>query len=240
MAIKKDKLTKISIVVLIVLLVSVTFYFLKISTEYDDQIQKSELEIEILEIQLDEILHKYDSISKESDRTKEMLVQNADARLLNDDIVPEFVLVTPKSKSKSKNVSTKNSRKINCLSAVNINVKGVKIFSDVRKNDQSKIQQLRVCYTLLSDSFIQEGIKKIYVQAVNPRNQIVVKDTISLNDGSGTELAFSAVSDILFNNKDVDGCVYVDLNANTTIKGTYVVNIYCDFLKIGTTTFDYR
>ena len=39
---------------------------------------------------------------------------------------------------------------------------------------------------------------------------------------------------------DTDVCTYVDLVQKKTIKGKYKINIYHDFVKIGTTIFEYQ
>lgn len=243
MNINQDKSTKIGIILLVLLLSFMIVKFLKTSNEYKTEIQKSELEINILESQLNEILDRYDSIHFESKVSKDLLFLNADIRSLNDNSTHFIDSNVPVIKTKNKDEITlvvNRPKKKNGLKAANINVKGVKIFSDIYKNDNTKIQQLRVCFTLSSDSFIKEGAKKIYIQAINPNGEIITADTISFGDGSETTLAYSAISEVFFNNLDVDGCVYVDLDDKNTIKGEYIVNLYCDFALIGSTTFYYR
>lgn len=83
-------------------------------------------------------------------------------------------------------------------------------------------------------------MKKIYIQAINPNGEIITTESISFGDGSETTLAYSAISEVFFNNLDVDDCVYVNLDDKNPVKGEYLLNLYCDFAKIGTSTFDYR
>ena len=243
MTINQDKLTKISIISLVLLLLLLVIKMLKTSNDYKTEIQKADLEINILESQLDEILRKYDSINIESSANKDLLFLNADIRSLNDNSNKFNESNAPEIQTKSKDNITlvvNRPKKKNGLVAVNINIKGVKIFSENHKKDHAKIQQLRVCFTLSSDSFVKEGLKKIYIQAINPDGEVIIMDTFSLADGSETTLDYSALSEGHFNNVDVDDCVYVDLDDKITIRGKYLVNFYCDFAKIGTTTFYYR
>ena len=243
MIIKQDKLTKIAIIFLMVLLLFLTVKFLKISNQFENQIQDSKLEIKILESQLDEILHKYDSVHVESTLSKELLLLNQDIQALNENSLLNKEMNFSENKSNSKEKMTlvlNRPKKKEGLKAVNIKVKGVKIISDVYKNNRSQIQQLRVCYTLLCDSFIKNGNKYVYIQVINPQINIVSKSTIVSGDAIKTTLGYSAFSEVNFNHKDVDECLYVNLEEKNTIKGEYIVNIYCDSLKIGTSTFDYR
>ena len=137
----------------------------------------------------------------------------------------------------SQNTSQTNLYK---LSAYNINAKGVKIYSDLYKSNNSQIQQLRVCYTLQRNDVVKSGSRKIYIQVVNPKNQIISKDNSYVEDALGVRLQFSAISEVNYNKEDTDVCAYVDLEKNKTIKGNYIINIYSDFTKIGSTIFEYK
>ncbi|NHN27342.1 hypothetical protein FIA58_016800 [Flavobacterium jejuense] len=125
------------------------------------------------------------------------------------------------------------------LNAINLNARGVKILSDLySKSRDKKIQQIRVCFTLEGNEFVRNGNKQLYVQVVNPKNQIIsIKDTyLELDD---IKLIYSAKMEAMYNKKDVDVCTYVDLEADKTIKGKYIINIYNSFSKIGSTIFEY-
>jgi len=128
----------------------------------------------------------------------------------------------------------------NRLSAVNINAKGVKIYSDLYKSSNSQIQQLRVCYTLQKNEIVKSGAKTLYIQVVNPKNQIISKDNLFVENESGVKLQYSALSEVNYNKTDTDVCAYVDLVQNKTPKGKYIINVYNEFTKIGSSTFDYK
>lgn len=124
------------------------------------------------------------------------------------------------------------------LSAVNINTRGVKIITDkYGRNNDERIQQLRVCFTLEANEFIRKGEKKFYIQVVNPRNQIISSEStfIELKD---VKLMYSAKVEANYNQKDTDICTYVNLEKNKTIKGKYKINVYNEFSKIGTSIFE--
>lgn len=126
------------------------------------------------------------------------------------------------------------------LNAINLNVRGVKILSDLYSKTKAKnIQQIRVCFTLEGNEFVRNGNKQLYVQVVNPKNQIIsVRDTyLELDD---IKLSYSAKMEAFYNKKDLDICTYVDLEPNKTVKGKYIINIYNSFSKIGTTIFEYE
>ena len=126
------------------------------------------------------------------------------------------------------------------LAAVNVNARGVKILSDLyTKTSRKKIQQIRVCFTLEGNEFIGYGHKDIYIQIVNPKNNII-STTNSFIELDEVKLMYSAKTQALYNQKDLDVCAYVDLEAKKTIKGKYIINIYNSFSKIGSTIFEYE
>ncbi len=126
------------------------------------------------------------------------------------------------------------------LNAINLNARGVKILSDLySKNREGKIQQIRVCFTLEGNEFVRNGNKQLYVQVVNPKNQIIsVKDTHL--EANNLKLTYSAKTEAMYAKKDLDVCTYVDLEADKTIKGKYIINVYNSFCKIGSTIFEYE
>lgn len=127
------------------------------------------------------------------------------------------------------------------LKATNINARGVRVLSDLYKNEKVQpIQELRVCFTLEGSEFIKEGNKKVFIQIVNPNNQIISLDKDYFNDEQGGKVFYSSKIDVAYNQKDTDVCTYVDLEKNKTLKGEYTVNLFFNSTKIGSTTYQYN
>jgi hypothetical protein len=245
MTIRKNKITKISIVILMLLLSFSSVKYYKVKEDFAEFKDNSELEVKILKSQLGEILHKYDSLSEESKRN----AVNIDARSVTNESTNKTktaaVSIDDSKRAQKTQVISKDSKELNSsnryhLTATNINAKGVKIYSDLYKSSNSQIQQLRVCYTLQKNEALKAGSRKVYIQVVNPKNQIISKGNAFVENASGTKLQFSALSEVNYNKKDTDVCAYVDLEENKTIKGSYIINIYSDFTKIGSTTYEYK
>ena len=109
-----------------------------------------------------------------------------------------------------------------------------------KKTKVQPIQELRVCFTLEGTEFVGEGNKKIYIQIVNPNNRVVSVDKDVFSDKEGNQTIYSSKTDVAYNQKDTDVCVYVDLEKNKIIKGTYQVNLFYDTKKIGSTSYQYN
>ena len=228
---------------------------------------KSKLENIALQNQIDEILRKYDSLKAATDANAytsrpiigedfPKVVFEDDSKVANkinllktsiDKDKNEVVFLTNRISFNTKELNKlsfddkkRASNKTHYLSAVNVNAKGVKILSDLYASSPEKnIQQIRVCFTLENNEFITKGDKNIYIQVVNPKNQIISVNNTSLKAGE-TTLTYSEQVTAYFNQKDTDVCTYVNLEKNKTVKGKYLVNIYADFKKIGSTTFEYN
>lgn len=263
MTIKRNKTVKISILILMLLLLffSVKYYTVKI--EFAEFKSNTELEIKILESQLGEILHKYDSLSEKSNQSEQLLTIGENVLSIKDQaknqtaseknaLNDSLLFLDQKAKALNAQIAKKNQTLVKAseqkstiatnttLTAKNINVRGVKIYSDLYKSTNSKIQQLRVCYTLEKNEIVKAGSRKIYIQVVNPKNQIISKTNSFVENVYGVKLQFSALSEVNFTKNDTDVCAYVDLEQNKTIKGKYIINIYSDFSKIGSTIFEYK
>jgi hypothetical protein len=253
---KKNKITKISIIVLLLLLLFFGVNYYSVKVEFADFKKQSELEINVLESQLSEILHKYDSLGEESSKNAQLIARLTDsASQANQTLVLDsMAFYADKAKAISAKIASKNQAivkdknatvatnpvPVNRLTAININTKGVKIYSDLYKTSNSQIQQLRVCYTLQKNEIVKSGAKTLYIQLVNPKNQIISKENSSIENEAGVKLLYSAVSQVNYNKNDTDVCAYVDLIQNKTPKGKYIINIYSEFTKIGSSTFDYK
>ena len=258
MARRKNKITKISILILMLLSLFLGVKYYKVSDDFNAYVQSSDLENKVLESQLTEILHKYDSVSAKNKidsikfdqvikpNNSNGIVDKTFNNSLVEDSIVFYAKELQKAKKEKRNLTVanlaetkKNNSKTNSLSALNINAKGVKIYSDAYKMSEAKIQQLRVCFTLEENQLVNSGEKTIYVQVVNPKNQIISLGDTSVESDANVKLQYSASVTTNYQKKDTDICTYVDLEKNKTIKGKYKINIYHDFVKIGTTIFEY-
>ncbi len=250
---KKNNIAKIGVLVLSLSLLFVCVKFFKTYMDFNRHIESSNLEQKVLKSQLDEILHKYDSITFKNkvDSLKFMnhiqLLQSGEFKkdetlgvFFKDTITNKAVLQKKPNVIISKGyLSDLKFSKSPKLNALNVNAKGVKIYSDSYKVSDSKIQQLRVCFTLEENQLITSGDKTIYIQVVNPKNRIISLNDMSIESNSNQKLQYSASVNTHFLKKETDVCTYVDLEKYKTIRGKYKINIYHDFVKIGTTIFEY-
>jgi hypothetical protein len=123
------------------------------------------------------------------------VVDKSSKSSLVEDSIVFYAKELQKAKKENRNLTVanlvetkKNNSKTNKLSALNINAKGVKIYSDAYKMSEAKIQQLRVCFTLEENQLVNSGAKTIYVQVVNPKNQIISLGDTSVESDTNVKL----------------------------------------------------
>lgn len=180
-----------------------------------------------------------------SEKTTEGKIYNLKVR--NEDLKKEVAEIEKQIVSNQNKISELESHPniekaaVKELRAINVNARGVRVMSDLyKKQKEQKIQEIRVCFTLEGNEFVGKGHKKVYIQIINPYNQVVSVDHEEIEDENGNKLKYSSRINTPYNQKDTDVCAYVDLEKNRTIKGTYKVNLFYDFKKIGSTTYQYN
>lgn len=88
----------------------------------------------------------------------------------------------------------------------------------------SRADKIRACFTLTPNPIAEKGDRLLYVQVINPRNnllgekgQLVFEDEI---------LNYSRSTKVFYENEELDVCVLVDAKEEDLIKGRYVINIF--------------
>ncbi|TPD65289.1 hypothetical protein [Flavobacterium microcysteis] len=123
------------------------------------------------------------------------------------------------------------------LRASNVSAIGARTVSEkVLETKKTKnTEQIKVCFTLEDNMWIERGIKEIFIQIINPKANIVSKNKSSIEIKNQT-LFYSAKTSVDYDKGDVDVCVFVDANKQHLIKGNYTVNIFSGAHLIGNTS----
>lgn len=165
-----------------------------------------------------------DSINLLQDRLKQIQILKS-----------SFKTVEKKSKIVQKNTYS-NSR----FEVTNFQVKGVKFLTENTSPTKTKaIEQIRVCFTLDKNEAITKGEKEIFIQVINPKNDIVSVEGLVFEKNNAL-LKYSKLAKFDYNQQVTDVCNYVDLEKVKTFKGRYIVNLYSGTTKISSTIFNYN
>lgn len=126
------------------------------------------------------------------------------------------------------------------LEVQNITAVGVKMKSRSEKelSKLSRIDKVKVEFTLDNNPVADKESKTCYLQIVTP-------DKATLHDGQrgsgsfmyeGLQSLYTAKQNFTFSNSNENLLFYWDKSPAMTV-GTYTVNVYCEGVKIGSTTF---
>jgi uncharacterized protein YdcH (DUF465 family) len=98
----------------------------------------------------------------------------------------------------------------------------------------SRADKVRACFTLAPNSIAEKGDKLLYVQIINPQNNLLGDKTmITLDEGN---LTYSSSTKVYYENDELDVCILVDAAEGDLIEGRYVINVFDGARIISTTT----
>lgn len=124
------------------------------------------------------------------------------------------------------------------LSANYISVKGYEtsLSSRIFTTKAKKINNLEVCLNLAEDTDVNPGSKTIYIQIINPDNNVVAdKGMVAFNSKN---LIYSYKTTVEYMNKHTTVCTAIeaDQDDKPLKKGTYRINVFNDAHLVGSTT----
>lgn len=93
---------------------------------------------------------------------------------------------------------------------------------DTRRS--SRADKVRACFTIAPNSIAEKGDKLLYVQVINPRNNLLGEKTL-INFDEG-DLTYSASTKVYYENDELDVCILVNAKEEDLIEGRYVINVF--------------
>ena len=107
---------------------------------------------------------------------------------------------------------------------------------DTRRS--SRADKVRACFTLAPNSIAEKGDKLLFVQVINPKNNLLGdKETIDFGEG---ELSYSASTKVFYENEELDVCILVNALEEDLIEGRYVINVFDGPRQIATSTMELK
>lgn len=127
------------------------------------------------------------------------------------------------------------------LQASGIKAEGVRVRNSgkiVTTSRSSRAEKVRVCFTLSPNKLTEKGDKQLFVQVINPENNLI-GDKISINFDDAV-LTYSGRNKVFYENDALDVCVLVDAEEGELMKGNYVVNLFSGPRMISNTQFELK
>jgi hypothetical protein len=97
----------------------------------------------------------------------------------------------------------------------------------------SRADKIRSCFTITPNALAQPGARNLYLQVINPKNNLM-GSRMTLGQGE-TTLYYSAATQVDFQQEEVDVCIMVGAQEEDLVSGRYVLNLYQDTTRIGST-----
>jgi hypothetical protein len=124
------------------------------------------------------------------------------------------------------------------LSAKNVIAEGLNKKSKPNERS-SKIEKVRVCFTIRENAVAKAGKKMIYLRILRPDDVVLTAGGSTMIEVNGEQLVYTTYRELEYENKDIDMCIYWD-KTEELIPGTYTVHLFAEGAEIGSTTFDLR
>jgi len=114
-------------------------------------------------------------------------------------------------------------------------IKAVGLNKRSKERDRVKrIEKLRVCFTLRENAIVEPGPREVHLRVIRPDGVTLTTSEANLFKSRDEMLVYSAKREVLYENEDVDMCIYWDNNGQL-IEGTYTVELFADNNLIGAT-----
>lgn len=217
---KLSHLTASGVGFLIVGLIIVSFKMYDFSVQNKRLKDKISLEKSIHQNQISEILKRYDSLKAYREGTSVALKSETVSQDVKKPIRNRFLAI----RTVPKKVLAKK------LKAINVNARCVRLISNdvVETSVASKIDQVRVRFTLEENKDIELGDKQLCIEILNPKNRL-----LALKGKSETKL----VQKIYYDRLNTDACLFINLHQHQLIVGDYRINLIYNGDIIGATNF---
>lgn len=138
--------------------------------------------------------------------------------------------LSQKNESLNTQVAKGSQIKARGVSALPINARGKEM------SRASRVEKVKVCFTLVENSIAKSGIKVVYLRVNSPDGFLLAKSEADVFTAGGENLVYSAKREVDYQNQDVDMCIFYDTRGELK-PGTYSASIFLDGQKVGTTQF---
>lgn len=199
---------------------------LKVQASNTTKIRMYQRELETLRKVMRSYIIQIDSLNT---RNQELTAENIEVRKQLRKVETDYEELSTKKDELTSKVELAQK-----LDAKNIIAEGLNRNSKP-KDKISKIEKIRVCFTVRENRVADAGNKIIYLRITRPDEIILSSPEAGFFEFQGESLIYSAKRELEYENQDIDMCIYWDI-IEELIPGTYNISLYAEGYEIGTTT----
>ena len=101
-----------------------------------------------------------------------------------------------------------------------------------------RADKVRACFTLTPNAIAQKGDRLLYVQVINPKNNLLgEKEMLEFENGT---LSYSASTKVFYENEELDVCVMVNSKEEDLVSGRYTINVFDGSSLVATATMELK
>lgn len=108
----------------------------------------------------------------------------------------------------------------------------------VETQRSTRADRIRACFTLAPNPIAEKGDRLLFVQVINPKNNLLGKKAV-MEFESGT-LNYSESTKVFYENDELDVCIIVNASEADLVKGTYTINVFDGSTQVATTTLQLK
>ncbi len=102
----------------------------------------------------------------------------------------------------------------------------------------SRADKIRTCFTLAPNEVADTGDRILYIQVINPKNNMMGEDVVKSFDN--LNINYSASTNVFYENDALDVCILVNANESDLIQGRYTINLFDGPNLIGSTHMELK
>jgi cell division protein FtsB len=162
---------------------------------------------------------------------------------INDSTLAALNVEIIKSELKEETVTklTENVKLAATLIPTNFKMDGVIVRRSGKQiiNDRaSRVDDLKVCFTLPENALANKGVSTFYLQVINPENNVMgLAQTVSFESKT---LTYSKIVEFNYEGKELNICELLGADVEMITKGTYRVNLFNGPIRVGNSEVVFR
>lgn len=132
-------------------------------------------------------------------------------------------------------------RKASIVRATDIKGEAVIIRSNGKVVDtkrSTRADKIRTCFTLAPNDVAQTGDRILYVQVINPKNNMMGENVVKSFENMN--INYSASTNVFYENDALDVCILVNATESDLVQGRYTINLFDGPNLIGSTHMELK
>ncbi len=108
-------------------------------------------------------------------------------------------------------------------------------------NRAKRVDNVKTCFTIDKNEVSKPGKKWIYLRIISPNGEVLALDQTEsyMFTYDGKEGLYSRKEEVMYDNDELDMCLYWDVKEELT-EGKYIVEVYAEDYFMGTTQFELK